>query len=283
VGLVRPGNFAAKEERLHLGASLIRALSAAVALLSAGSPAVGQVLRGIVVDGSSGRPVEGAHVVALLDDARTAATGTTSVDGSFVFRLPDLGTYRLRVSRVGYSAMVTQPIAVDSTFVTSVQLGLLPLPVPLDTVTILAEHVVAEKQLPSLVRGAFYDRRPKGFGYFLTRPDIEKHDPTLMTQALRGLPGVDVACTGRRMPVTCDVFMPAATTMFFRGPCIPSVVLDGAVLRVGGVANPSATLDDLLNPFNIEAIEVYPNAAGIPVQWAGYLSPCGAIIAWSRR
>jgi hypothetical protein len=59
-------------------------------------------------------------------------------------------------------------------------------------------------------------------------------------------------------------------------------VLDGVVLRVGGTGG-SGSLDGLLNPFDIEAIEVYPSPAGVPVQYSGYMSPCGAIIAWSRR
>jgi hypothetical protein len=42
-------------------------------------------------------------------------------------------------------------------------------------------------------------------------------------------------------------------------------------------------VDQLLDPFNIEAVEIYTSPAGVPVQYKGYLSPCGAIIAWSRR
>lgn len=87
-----------------------------------------------------------------------------------------------------------------------------------------------------------------------------------------------------RFGVRCDVFPPAATTMFFGQICLPTVVLDGVVLRAGGYRRPAGDLvDDLLNPFNIEAIEVYPSPAGVPVQYAGYLSPCGVIIAWTRR
>ncbi len=78
--------------------------------------------------------------------------------------------------------------------------------------------------------------------------------------------------------------MPASTMMFTRGSCHPSVVLDGVVLRAGGIGKPGdPTLDRLLNPFNIEAVEVYPSPAGVPVQYQGYVSPCGAILAWSRR
>jgi len=64
---------------------------------------------------------------------------------------------------------------------------------------------------------------------------------------------------------------------------MPSVVLDGVVLRVGGVGNGGDPVDQLLNPFNLEAVEVYTSPSGVPVQFRGYVSPCGAIIAWSRR
>ena len=225
----------------------------------------------------------GAQVVVLVDVRTTVGNAVTGADGVFSFRLPAAGEYQLRVSRVGYSPKLTKPIGVDSTFLTNVQLQLVPSAVPLEALTVVAEQVAIEKQLPYLVDAGFYERRRKGFGHFLTRADIEKRDPLLMTNALRGLSGVQVVCTGKRMPVTCDVLMPAAATMVFRGVCLPSVVLDGAVLRVGGVGNPSATLDDLLNPFNIEAIEIYTSPAGLPVQYSGYMSPCGAIIVWSRR
>jgi len=260
-----------------------RAPSVAAVLLFAASPAVGQILRGTVLDSSSGRPVAGAHVIVLVDVRTTVGNVVTGADGVFAFRLPAVGAYQVRVSRLGYSPKMTEPIGVDSSFLTSVQLQLVPSAVPLDPLTVAAEHVVVEKQLPYLADAGVYDRRHKGFGHFLTRSDIEKRDPQLMTNALRGLSGVQVVCTGRRLPVRCDVLMPAAATMFFRGVCLPSVVLDGVALRVGGVGSPSATLDDLLNPFNIEAIEVYTSPAGVPVQYSGYMSPCGAIIAWSRR
>ena len=78
--------------------------------------------------------------------------------------------------------------------------------------------------------------------------------------------------------------MRAANTMFFRRPCRPSVVLDGVVLQPGGTGSRGdLPLDALVNPFNIEALEVYPGPEGVPVQYSGYLSPCGAILVWSRR
>jgi TonB-dependent receptor-like protein len=137
-----------------------------------------------------------------------------------------------------------------------------------------------EKRLPYLADAGFYKRRQAGFGHFLSRDEIDKRDPLILSDLLKGMSGVRVTCTGARR---CTVTMRAANTMFFRGKCNPSVVLDGVVLQPGGTGGGGLLLDDLVNPFSIEALEVYPGPEGVPVQYSGYLSPCGAILVWSRR
>jgi 5-hydroxyisourate hydrolase-like protein (transthyretin family) len=270
-----------------------RALLVVMSLLVAGSPAMAQVLRGTVVDSASGKPVAGAHLLVSVAGGTAVSDTATDKDGRFSFALPGVGQYVLRVSRPGYSTRVTQPVAVEKNFIAAVELRLTPLAVLLDTVTVVAERVVVEQQLPFLV-DAGYDRRSKGIGHFLTRADLDQHPPDRMTNAFQGISGVHVVCGGRTSsPNACDVQAPGATTMFKRGVCKLSVVLDGVVLRAGGVLhtdrpNPEdppvdAPVDQLLNPFNIEAVEIYTSPAGVPVQYIGYLSPCGAIIAWSRR
>jgi hypothetical protein len=38
-----------------------------------------------------------------------------------------------------------------------------------------------------------------------------------------------------------------------------------------------------VNPFDVEGVEIYTSPAGLPVQYSGYLSPCGAILIWTRH
>ena len=212
-------------------------------------------------------------------DAQGTAVGAVVTDSDGHFTLPALpapGEYRLCVLRIGYRSAMTQSISLTVSLVARVEIRLLANPVPLDTLTVVAQEARVERQLQYLVDAGFYDRRRKGFGYFLTETDIEKHSPIRMTDVLGELAGVRV--------IRGDVQMPGATTMFIRGSCQATIVLDGYVLRVGGIGGRgSLPLDELLNPANIEAIEVYPSPAGVPVQYSGYMSPCGAIIAWSRR
>jgi hypothetical protein len=250
------------------------------ALLFTASPVLGQVLRGTVRDSVSGKPVEGAHVVVLAGDGPAVGDAMTGNDGEFTFRLPAVGDYRLRVSRLGYTTRVTDPISVVATFNTSVELPLTSSPVPSDTLTVVGLPVAVERQHPFLVEAGFYARRSKRIGHFLTRADLDRRRSERMTDALRGLSGVRVVCSAG----TCDVQAPGAASMLTRGVCKPTVVLDGAVLRAGGVrSDEEQTVDQLLDPFNIEAVEVYTTSAGVPAQFRGSQSPCGAIIAWSRR
>jgi len=257
-----------------------RILAAAAALVLAASPALGQVIRGTVVDSASQQPLEAAQVTALAVTDVPASQAVTDRAGDFILRVAAPGGYRLRVRRLGYSPRITQPIAVDSTFEASVRLWLTPVAVPLDTVNVVAEQVPVEKRLGYLVDAGFYERRRLGFGLFMTRPHIDSIMPRVMSDLFHGISGVRIACQRSR---SCDLLMPAAATMFYRGTCWPSVIVDGVVIRPGGLKRDPMTLDELLDPFNVDAIEVYRSPAGVPVQYSGYLSPCGAIIVWSRR
>lgn len=260
---------------------LARIAAAVLAPALLGPSAEAQMLRGTVVDSLSGQPVEGAQVTALAVAEVPAGLTVTNRDGQFAFRVDEAGNYRLRVRRLGYSPRITQPIAVDSSIEVSVRLWLTPVAVPLDTVNVVAEEVPVETRLGYLVDAGFYRRQRFGWGYYLTRDEIERNHPTILGDVLRDLPGVRVSCANA---LNCTVTMRAARTMFMGKVCSPSMVLDGVLLSPGGSQGSSDVgVDSPLKPFNLEAIEVYPGPEGVPVQWGGYLSPCGAIIAWSRR
>jgi Carboxypeptidase regulatory-like domain/TonB-dependent Receptor Plug Domain len=252
-----------------------RLIAAIAAALFAGPPALGQVLHGTVWDTTSEQPVAGSHVIVFSATGTKMGDTVTNATGRFTFHLAAAGDYTLVASALGY-ATVTGAIAVNSTYEASALLETAPNPVVLKTIT-----VRADKQDSHLSEVGFYRRQRMGFGYFLTRAEIERRSPLVMSDLLLGIPGVRVHCRG---VLSCTVEMRAARTMFFRGGCQPSVVLDGLVLRVGGVGSRGdLTVNELLSPFNIEAVEVYPGPAGLPVQYQGYVSPCGAIIAWSSR
>jgi Carboxypeptidase regulatory-like domain/TonB-dependent Receptor Plug Domain len=247
------------------------ALVAALALQA--PPARAQEIRGHVTDGQSERPLSGVTVEVLGQHDSVAAHTETAADGQYHLRVVQRGEYQARFLLPGYRSVLTTPFKLAEGQTTDISPRLARLAaLGLDTVVVYGQPV------PHYLED-FYRRRRWGWGHFLTRADIERRGALVMSDVLRGLGGVHLACGGRG----CDVLMTAANTMFIRGVCRPSVILDGAVLRVGGVGSGGGSVDGLLNPFDIEAVEVYPSAAGVPVQYGGYMSPCGAIVAWSRR
>lgn len=255
-----------------------RSSAPALALLIATSPASAQVLRGVVLDSLTGARVTTARVVVLTAAGTQVTDMAAGSDGSFAVHLSAPGRYRVRVSNVGYTTRTTEPIQVGVTFQASVLLRLLPKPFPLDSIV-----VEVPRRVSYLAGVGFYARRRAGWGYFLTRDDIASRSSAVrISDALVGLAGVRIICdNSRAFGGSCDVATPGSGSMYLGKQCLPSVVLDGVVLRAGGSSN-SGLLDDLLpNPFNLEALEVYPSPAGVPVQYRG--SACGAIIAWSRR
>ncbi|HKJ93972.1 MAG TPA: carboxypeptidase-like regulatory domain-containing protein [Longimicrobiales bacterium] len=245
-----------------------------VALLVAGlllaTPAAAQALRGFVIDRWTGTRVRYAFIRFRAIDGTDVEAVVSDSAGEFSIRLTPGARYQAEVKAAGY---VTQSDTVQ-TFrgpTASVLLRLWPEPFPLEPL-----RVTVSKGNSSLADNGFYHRRQMGFGYFMTAKEIEQPFPVVMTDALHSVPRMRLMCL---RPGLCDLRTVDAASMFFRGMCLPTVVLDGFVLRRGGTGG-DLMLDELLNPFNIEAIEVYPSAAGVPAQ---YMSPCGAVIAWSKK
>ena len=262
-----------------------------------------QTVAGQVLDDSTRDSLAAAQVWLVDLQGRLVQQALSGNDGRFQIQAPP-GRYRLRVGRLGYAVGTWPPFVLAHGEKLTVELGLSKRAVALAPVTVPGR--AGEAQIPYLVDAGFYRRKQQGIGYFLTRPQIEAHGPTVITDVLHGIPGVRIAC---HTPGQCDVLMPGASMMFIRGTCYPTIVLDGVVVRVGGIPHsramtsmssgkiraiappPAAAssldnsnlLDTILDPNQIEALEVYPSPAGVPVQYAGYMSPCGAILAWSRR
>ena len=235
----------------------------------------GEIARAFIQDLSKENP---QNVVFNLTGTRMGATLSGS-DGHFRVRLPLLGECRVFASRLGYANKISDTIEVGSTGEATIVLRLVPRPVSLDTINVVAGkgRTAAERRVPFLVDAGFYDRRRKGLGYFLTRSDIERRDPVVMSDVLRDIPGVRVVCKSSGV---CSITLRAAATMFVGKVCWPSVVLDGVVLQAGGTQSTDhpglyLDLDELLNPFDIEGVEVYPSPAGVPAVLTGRIIAAG--------
>lgn len=248
------------------------------------APAAAQVvIRGTVADSTTSQGVDGAYVIVLDSAGHTVGIGATAADGGFTLNVPAPGRYVLRASRIGYDTVMSAPHDVGPAGEAGLILRLSPRPVPLDSITARAED-----RVPYLVDAGFYRRRASRIGgIYLTRKDIDQRKAGRTSQLFDGMPGIQVRYIhfNERDPGGgFEPLVPGSSGMLIHGPqiCLPSVVLNGTIVRAGG--NESDThLDDMVQPNDIEAIEFHPTPAGLPGRWGGYMSPCGTIVIWSRR
>jgi carboxypeptidase family protein/TonB-dependent receptor-like protein len=248
--------------------AIVVVLSAISFLFVLGSPLAAQNVRGKLLELGSQKPVPDVVVVLVAEDNPSLSQGmtqrtTTSNTGTFALRAPGPGVYRVRADRPGYRTAITPAIALQPGDDIGIAVRLLP-----DTAQLRPVVVTANNRRPTGRLGGFYDRMSKRLGgYFITRDDIQKRNPLLVSDLLRTIPGLEVLPSARAFGYDIRTVE----------GCRPAVFLDGLPLPLMR----GETIDDLVNPMDVEGIEVYRHAAEVPVQFQRG-SACGAIVIWTR-
>ena len=210
-----------------------------------------------VVRDTAGAPV------AYADVAGAAGRVLSDTMGRFLLENVPPGRVVLQVRRIGYRAASWSGTAGGGERLTA-ELTLVPIPRDLEAVVVEASGGQARR-----MRG-FYQRRQRNGGHFLTRDDIAPHDDSRLTDLLRArVPGVSLTSSG-----------PGPTRLRLRNQrCAPMVWIDGA-------STPAAEFDvDVIQPFTVAAIEVYPGTATTPAEFrtsVGRDNCGGTIVIWSR-
>lgn len=210
-----------------------------------------------VVRDTAGAPV------AYADVAGAAGRVLSDSMGRFLLENVPPGRVVLQVRRIGYRAASWSGTAGGGERLTA-ELTLVPIPRDLEAVVVEASGGQARR-----MRG-FYQRRQRNGGHFLTRDDIAPHDDSRLTDLLRArVPGVSLTSSG-----------PGPTRLRLRNQrCAPMVWIDGA-------STPAAEFDvDVIQPFTVAAIEVYPGTATTPAEFRtsfGRDNCGGTIVIWSR-
>ncbi len=234
--------------------------------LTPGRPAWPQTVQGTVLDAESGVPISMANVALLATDDSIVGRHVTDKGGRFVIRAPEAGSYWLRATRIGYAPFTTDTFALETGQDAVTELRLRPSPTPLDPI-----EVVVEERVPWMVRVGFYKRQAKGFGQFRTPEDLEALHPIFPEDLFHGMSGVRVQSNGWVLGSG------------YR-PCALSVTVDGMLVQRGGSpgSKTAPSWTDLWHVNDIEAIEVYPRPGGVPAWLSGTVSPCGAILIWTK-
>jgi hypothetical protein len=222
-----------------------------------------QSFRGVVLDAATQSPIAGTIIQAGSDHGNQQRRTTTDSAGNFFLELPSPGLYTVVATRIGYLQHRGDTVRVKD----SEAVGLR---IELDRNVIPLRPVVVTERLSWLPEG-FEQRRSRGFGRFLTRTDIENRRGYRTTDLLRGLPGIQLTSVGRGRG--------SGTVLQMRGTgglCSPAVWIDGNLLTDGG-----NSLDMVLSPVVLEAVEVYNSTSNAPIQYRN--GNCGVLLFWTKR
>jgi hypothetical protein len=217
-------------------------------------------LAGIVRD-SAGIPIPGVEV--RFKGADFVSVRTNDSGGFRMVNLPT-GPATVTLRRMGF-APTSAEVRLRAGRTDSLVFSLSALATTIGGVLVEDEY---EARSHKLLAG-FWERRARGFGYFLTRDEIEKRDAHEFADLARMAPSVTVGTRNGRKVIR-----------FNRNgagrDCPPQYVVDGLRIENGS--------PDEFTPQDVEAIELYSGPATIPPQFAPRFNSytCGAVVIWTR-
>ena len=252
-------------------------LIAAAALLCAAPSPAQTLLEGVLLDAQTSAPIPEAMITLSANRGRFSTRARTDSVGAFSFDDIAAGPYRLRASRLGYRE-VEGTIALAGDSAVQVELRMSDASVVLAPVTVVTR---AERSISPVLQG-FYSRMQSGHGKFITREEIEARDPVRMTDLLRMVPSL------RAGPQRAGSSGPGLSTGAMNGRCSVVIFVDGmqvdhAVRVLGARGGPQPSVDDYVQPSEVEGIEIYRGESDTPSEYVTRWVQCGTLLIWTRR
>jgi hypothetical protein len=251
-----------------------RSATALVAFLAVSfqpTPSSGQTIRGTIVESETGDVIAHARIVMLGEAGDTAASGLSGDEGSFVVSATEWGTYVVSIARLGYHPHVDGPLRLTPGDTVDVSYQLSPLAFRMDPVVVQAAATVLFLQ-----RAGFYHRQRLGFGHHIepARIELRRDAAQDIADLMVGIPGVRIfysrSGSGKSIRLTGMASLVASCNA-------PLFYVDGTrVLPVG-------RFEDIVRPWDVQAIEIFRRPSEIPAQYGGAESGCGVILIWTRR
>ncbi|HEX6134121.1 MAG TPA: carboxypeptidase regulatory-like domain-containing protein [Longimicrobiales bacterium] len=224
-----------------------------------------QTVHGTVVDDVGRQPVAGAEVALTGAGLRAESRTATDSLGRFSLQAPRAGVYGVRVSHDSFVVFTEDSLSLGTGEVVTLEIRLGRSALPLQPL-----RVTARRTRLGLV--GFDERRRAGFGQYLVREDIEARSASRVTDLLQAMTGLSLRPAGERRAGSIVLMSGGAG-----GRCEPTVWVDDVQMR----QSDHGTIDQILSPGVVEAVEVYTSHAAAPPRYV--TTPCGVILFWTRQ
>lgn len=238
---------------------------------------------GTVIDSMLGLPLTAADVV--VNGLNVAVT-----DSDGAFWLPSLqllwGSNLLEFRKLGYTPKQAEVWTSTEDAELDIEIELMPLALRMPEVVVEGDRTTYHY---GRMRG-FIRRSRTGLGHYITRQNIVEEQPLVVSDLLRSVPGVAVSPTSGGSVVE----ILRRTTL--AGDCKPTILVDGIRLNdvkaqemrftdsdgAGIRQGRDLNIDDLVDPVDVEGIEVYTGPATTPAELSMLDAGCGVIVIWTR-
>lgn len=247
-------------------------------LSAAAATSHAQVIRGIVADSATAKPVDSSRVSLIGSDGQVVGRVLTDRNGQFALSARAPGSHLLLIERAGYRTVRTERFDSEAGAVITLSLFLPPLAVGLEAVTVTAEAAALYLQ-----RSGYAERKRTGQGVYLDGSELEERRKGAreLSDMLRAISGVSTMAIGGSPSAVKLRGMESASR-----PCrMPLMYLDGLLVSASDSETSWGRLVRELNtvvlPDHILAIEVYRGSSTLPSEYSGADSGCGVILIWT--
>ncbi len=219
-----------------------------------------------VIDSNSKLPLEKCIVFITDIEKNSMRMLLTDNDGSVTYPVRGERFIKIKAKRLGYETIENGPFKLSLYDTLKVKFMLTSVPVVLEDV------IVVDTKSETLERNGFYKRKEIGIGHFMEKVDLEKRNLADVSGAIAHLPGVSVIDGKIRTRIHSGL----------NSSYMVLVYIDGIRVWVEGFANTTQSLNDYINPDDIEGIEFYSRLSEVPIEYRNYGSNAGVLLIWTK-
>jgi Carboxypeptidase regulatory-like domain/TonB-dependent Receptor Plug Domain len=249
--------------------------------------AQGGVVRGVLYDDASGKPIRGT--LMLIDPRSDAAVAYTPTDsaGAFTLQVRE-GVYQISAVRPGYKSVLSAPVPLQNGERLTIRVPIAENGDPEHRIGV-TEHIrpnaSASQARDANVPSGFESRRASGAGLHYDRDQLTRHGEETLGQFLQLVPGLTVPDPSgvSSVQMSRNAYAPQVSFQGSMVPCHVGWFLDGQRIDLPGQSDPLTDGLGSLRIDVIEAVEVFRGVSEMPAQFAAPDLRCGAIAVWMRK